>query len=160
MNCQNYYRDLLTDYAHGELDAAQDALVFEHLQSCADCRARWQAELDLTESIRYAYSEERELPMSTVAFVRQAMRSNPAPSWVETLRAALRPAFVAPAAAVVLIVVGVLRFGPFNQQPASLSSSYLVRQHIAQTLGAPSSERTWAAYLLTSENAKNDTSAP
>jgi hypothetical protein len=67
---------------------------------------------------------------------------------------------VARAAAVVLVVAGVLHFQATNKPVPELSSSYFVRQHIAQTLGSPSSERTWAAYLLTSENAKTDTSAP
>jgi anti-sigma factor RsiW len=159
MTCQDY-GPLLIDYTHGELDAAQDALVFEHLQSCAECRARWQAELDLTESVRHVYSEELELPMSVVAHVRQAMRGERAPTFLDRLSAALRPAIVAPAAAVVLIVAGVLHFQAANKPVPELSSSYFVRQHIAQTLGSPSSERTWAAYLLTSENAKTDTSAP
>ncbi len=160
MTCHDC-RPLIQDYAHGELDAAQDALVFEHITSCADCRAAWRAEVDLTESIRYAYSDELELPMSVVAGVRQAMRSERAPTFLDSVRAALRPAVVAPAAAAVLIVVGVLRFAPFHQPSPELSSSYFVRQHVAQTLGSPSSERTWAAYLLTSENAKSaDTSAP
>lgn len=159
MTCQDYGA-LLIDYTHGELDAAQDALVFEHLQSCVECRARWQAELDLTESVRYAYSEDLELPMSVVAHVRQAMRGERAPTFLDRLSAALRPAIVAPAAAVVLIVAGVLQFQHSNKPVPELSSSYFVRQHIAQTLGSPSSERTWAAYLLTSENAKTDTSAP
>ena len=160
MNCQDY-QQLLADYARGELDVVQDARVFEHLQTCAECRARWQAELDLTESIRYAYAEERDLPMSVVAAVRQSMRSQGAPSCLETFRAAMRPAIVAPAAAVVLIVAGVLRFVPLHQTSPDLSSSYFVRQHVAQTLGSPSSERTSAAYLLTSANAKSgDVSAP
>jgi anti-sigma factor RsiW len=159
MTCRDYGA-LLIDYTHGELDPAQDALVFEHLQSCAECRALWQAELDLTDSVRSAYSEDLELPMSVVAHVRQAMRSQRAPSFLDKLSAALRPAIVAPAAAVVLVVVGVLQFATPHKPSPELSSSYFVRQHIAQTLGSPSSERTWAAYLLTSENAKTDASAP
>lgn len=156
MTC-NDYRPLLTDYAHHELDAAQDALVYEHLQSCAQCRAASQAELDLTESIRYAYAEERDLPMSVVAGVRMAMRGQGVPSFVDRMRAALRPAVLAPAAAVVLIVAGALRYGPAMLHPTSsqLSSSYFVRQHVAQTLGSPSSDRSWSAYVLTSENAKS-----
>ena len=159
MTCQDY-EALLIDYTHGELDAAQDALVYEHLQTCAQCRARWQAELDLTESVRYAYSEERDLPMSVVASVRQAMRGERAPTFLDRLSAALRPAIVAPAAAVLLIVAGVVHFSSTLKPVPELSSSYFVRQHIAQTLGSPSSERAWAAYLLTSENTKTDTSAP
>ncbi len=161
MNCQDC-RELLTDYAHHELDEAQDALVYEHLQSCVECRAAWQAELDLTDSIRYAYSEEHELPMSVVAAVRQSLRGRSAPTFLDRVRAALRPAVLAPAAAVVLIVAGVLRFGPLLHPTSSeLSSSYFVRQHVAQTLGSPSSDRSWSAYVLTSENAQNtQTGAP
>jgi predicted anti-sigma-YlaC factor YlaD len=155
MTC-NDCRPLLTDYAHHELDDAQDALIFEHLQECAQCRAAAQAEMDLTDSIRYAYSEEYEMPQSIVANVRQAMRGY-SPSFLDRARAALRPAFIAPAAAVVLIVAGALRYGPGMLHPSSsqLSSSYFVRQHVAQTLGSPSSDRSWSAYVLTSENAKS-----
>ena len=159
MTCQDY-GDLLIDYMHGELDAAQDAQVYEHLQSCADCRARWQAELELTDSVRRAYSEPLEMPMSVVANVRQAMRAERAPSFLDRLSAALRPAIVAPAAAVLLIAAGVLHFSNAFKPVPELTSSYFVRQHIAQTLGSPASERAWAAYLLTSENTKNDAGAP
>lgn len=160
MTCQEC-RNLLLDYTHGELPAAQDALVFEHLQTCADCRAAQQAELDLTDSIRYQYSGDLELPMSVVASVRQAMRSGPAPTFLDTVRAALRPAIVAPAAAVLLIFAGLVGYNQFHQSSPALSSSYFVRQHVAQTLGSPSSDRSWSAYLLTSENAKTaEASAP
>jgi anti-sigma factor RsiW len=159
MTCRDY-EALLIDYAHGELDAALDAQVYEHLQSCADCRARWQAELDLTDSVRHVYSEQLDMPMSIVANVRQAMRAERAPSFLDRLSAALRPAIVAPAAAVLLIVAGVLHFSNMLRPVPELSSSYFVRQHIVQTLGSPASERAWAAYLLTSENTKNDTGAP
>ena len=151
----------MLDYTHGELTEAQDALVFEHLATCQECRAAQQAELDLTESIRYQYADELELPMAVVAGVRQAMRSAPAPTFLDTVRAALRPAIVAPAAAVLLITAGVIGYNQFHQPSPALSSSYFVRQHVAQTLGSPSSDRSWSAYLLTSENAKTaEASAP
>jgi len=153
MTCQEC-RNQLLDYTRHELDAAQDALIFEHLSTCADCRARQQAEVDLTDAIRAQYAEDRELPMAVIAGVRQAMRSRPAPTFVETVRAALRPAIVAPAAAAVLIIAGLVRFSQLHQASPALTSSYFVRQHVAQTLGSPSSDRSWSAYLLTSENAK------
>ncbi|MBV8172868.1 MAG: zf-HC2 domain-containing protein [Candidatus Eremiobacteraeota bacterium] len=155
MTCHDC-RPLLMDYAHHELDDAQDALVHEHLQTCTECRAALQAEVDLTDSIRYAYSEELEMPQSIVAGVRQAVRGY-SPSFSERVRTALRPALLAPAAAIALILAGALRYGPMLLTPPSsqLSSSYFVRQHVAQTLGSPSSDRSWAAYVLTSENAKS-----
>ncbi|HZV78681.1 MAG TPA: zf-HC2 domain-containing protein [Candidatus Binatus sp.] len=155
MTCHDC-RPLMMDYAHHELDAAQDALVFEHLQTCPECRAALQAEVDLTDSIRYAYSEELEMPQSIVAGVRQAVRGYSPPMW-DRVRSALRPAFLAPAAAIALILAGALRYGPMLLTPQSsqLSSSYFVRQHVAQTLGSPSSDRSWSAYVLTSENAKS-----
>ena len=55
MSC-NDYRDLLLDYEHGELDAASDAQVFEHLQLCPDCKAQWQEDLALTEGLRTAFA--------------------------------------------------------------------------------------------------------
>lgn len=160
MTCRDS-QNLIVDYAHGELEPAQDASMFEHLQSCVDCRAHWQAELALRDAIRQAYSEEREMPMSVVAGVRQAMHGQRAPSFLESVLTVLRPVYVAPVAAVLLIVGVALRYGALHQTPPELSSTYFVRQHIAQTLGSPSSERTWSAYLLTSENAKSaNSSAP
>jgi anti-sigma factor RsiW len=148
-------RQLLTDYTHGELDAAHDAAVFQHIQTCAECRAELAAETELTESIRAAFGEERELPMSVVAGVRQAMHRRAEPVWLDKVRAAFRPAILAPAAAVVLIAFGLVRYDQALHTAPALSSSYFVRQHVAQTIGSASNDRAWDAYLLTSANASD-----
>jgi len=152
MTC-NLCRELLTDYIHGELDPARDAAVHGHIQSCVDCRNEWQAEVELTESIRGAMGEERDLPMAVVVGVRHAMRGQTAPGMLEKLRAALRPAILGPAAAAVLLVIGIVRYDQVQHATSALSSSYFVRQHVAQTIGSPSNDRAWDAYLLTSANA-------
>ncbi len=152
MNC-NDCRQLLTDYAHGELDAARDAAVFDHIQTCAQCRLELQAETELSDQIRAAFGAERELPMAVVAGLRQSMRAQAAPGIMEKLRALLRPAILGPAAAAVLLVIGVVRYDQMQPAPSELSSSYFVRQHVAQTIGSSSNDRAWDAYLLTSANA-------
>jgi len=83
--------------------------------------------------------------------VRQAMHAPPAPSFVERLRAALRPAVAAPVAAAVLIAVG---YGYHRSHPVqpSMTGMDFVREHFAQTASLPSSDRAWSTYVLTSAN--------
>jgi anti-sigma factor RsiW len=148
---------LLQDYLHGELDAATDARVYAHLQGCAQCRAAEQVEAEISDALKAAYGDEHELPMSVVAGVRMAMRSTTAPTFLSRLQRVMRPAFVAPAAAAALLIVGIAHYGVGRPpHPSSLSPTQLVRAHVAQTLGSPTSDRAWATYLLTSANTVAD----
>jgi len=147
-------RELIIDYTHGELDAATDAGVFEHIQTCAVCKAEWQAETALTETLRTAYAEDREMPTAVLAVVRQTVRSERAPAWLGSMRAWLRPAVLAPVAAVVLLIAGVTRYGQQHtvQNIPQPSAESLVRQHLVQTMGSQAHDRAYSEYLLTTAN--------
>jgi len=151
-------RALLTDYAHHQLDARSDAAVFEHAQSCAECRAQLSVEAALTEAVRAAFGQELELPTSVVANVRQMMRAERAPSALERLTIMLRPTIVAPVAAAILVAV-VVGYNAAHPPAPALSADYYVRQHVAQTIGSPSSDPAWSVYLLTNANAQNQSDA-
>jgi len=157
MTCENY-RALIADYVHHQLDAADDAAVYEHVGNCPACRAELDAQIQLTESLREAFGQDREFPSSIAAQVRQFMHAVPSPSAWDRLRSALRPAIVAPAAAVIL-VAAILGYDASHRPAPALSSEYFVREHIAQTIGSPSSDAAWSAYLLTSANASSGSDA-
>lgn len=156
INCNDCLA-LLVDYERGELDAARDAAMFEHLQACPACHAQWQTDLAVVESLRTVLPEQ-EFPTAVVAGVRQAIHAQREPSFAERLRAVLRPAIALPVAAAILIVGGVLEVRHSAPQPA-LPGMFFVREHVAQTAGLPSSDRTWSTYLLTSVNAGESSDA-
>jgi anti-sigma factor RsiW len=145
-------RTLLVDYERGELDAARDAAMFAHLESCAECHAEWQGDLALVDSLRSALPE-REFPMSVLVGVRQAMHAEAPPSLATRLRLFFRPIVAAPIAAAVLIagIVGYQHSRTPQPQP-TLTGMDFVREHVAQTASLPSSDRSWSTYILTSAN--------
>jgi anti-sigma factor RsiW len=155
-NCADC-RLLLVDYERGELDAARDAAMHEHLQSCSACHTQWQADVALVDSLR-AWSAEREFPASILAGVRQAMYAERSPSIAERLRAVFRPAFAAPVAAAVLIAV-VFGYNHSRPAPPTMTGIDYVREHFAQTASLPSSDRAWSTYVLTSANASGNSDA-
>ena len=76
MTCHDC-RGLLTDYQHGELDAATDAALHDHLQTCPSCRAELDAESALTDmpgSDRRSKAERRR-PSRLSAMPYPAARS-------------------------------------------------------------------------------------
>lgn len=149
MTCPDY-RELLTDYQHGELDAARDAALFDHLQSCADCREELAAQNALTESLRAALSTDFEMPTAVLAGVRQAVRRERASGILDAVRALLRPAVLAPTAAAIIVAAGVASYVHSTSSAPQLSADYFVRQHIVHTMDSQSGDRAWNAYLLTS----------
>jgi anti-sigma factor RsiW len=159
MTCQNC-RELLTDYQRGELPAASDAAVFEHISTCPQCREELAAQSELTNSLRAAFSQERELPMSVVAGVRQAVRAERGAAFGNALRALLRPVVLAPTAVAIMLIAGVftVMHNGSNAAPA-ISVNYLVRQHVVHTMNSQSGDRAWNAYLLTSATSE-DANAP
>lgn len=156
-NC-NDCRLLLVDYERGELDAARDAAMHQHLQSCSECREAWEADMALVESLR-AWSAPREFPMSIVANVRQAMHAERPLTFMERLSAALRPAYAAPVAAALLGVVIYSGYHRMITPPPTLTGIDFVREHLAQTASLPSSDRAWSTYVLTSANAVSSSDA-
>ncbi|MDQ2818579.1 MAG: zf-HC2 domain-containing protein [Candidatus Eremiobacteraeota bacterium] len=156
MNCRDC-QAIIVDYSRGELDAALDAALYEHAQSCQPCRASIRAERELIDGVRAAFGDVRDLPMSVLVGVRQAIRGQAAPSLRERWAVLFRPAVFAPVAA--LVAVFGLSISHFNQAPTgapALSATYFVRQHVAKTLGSPASDRAWSAYLLTTANAEKE----
>ncbi len=151
-------RLLLVDYERGELDAARDAAMHQHLQACADCRRQYEEDLALVDSLR-AWAAPQGFPPSILAGVRQAMYEERAPSFIERLRAVLRPAVAAPMAAAVLIVVAYAGYHRANQPQPTMTGMDYVREHFAQTASLPSNDRTWATYVLTSANASSSSDA-
>lgn len=158
MTCQ-HCRELLTDYQHSELDAASDATVFEHISTCPQCREELAAQTALTDSLRAVFAEELELPMSVVAGVRQAVRKDRYGSWVNAVRALLRPVVLAPTAAAIVLVAGVMSYVHNGTGAPQVSADYLVRQHVVHTMNSQSGDRAWNAYLLTSATSE-DANAP
>ena len=156
-NC-NDCRLLLVDYERGELDAARDAAMHQHLQSCSACREQWEADMALVESLR-AWSAPREFPASILANVRQAMHAERPPTFMERLSAALRPAYAAPIAAALIAVVVYTGYHRYNSPPPTLTGMDFVREHFAQTASLPSSDRAWSTYVLTSANTVSSSDA-
>ncbi len=149
MTCQ-HCQELLTDYQHGELDAASDAAIYAHLESCAQCREELAAQSALSQVLRATFASELEMPTSVLAGVRQAVRRERAPGLIEALRALLRPVVLAPTAAAIVLAVGVVSYVHGTNSAPQLSADYFVQQHVAHTMDSQSGDRAWNAYLLTS----------
>ena len=147
-------RPLIVDYVHRQLDDVTDAGVFTHLHECAACMQAHREELALVEALRAAFTPERALPTSVLAGVRMAMHADEQPSLVMRLRAFLRPQLAVPLAVVLMIGgASVVRYDRTNNPPPQFSTNYYLREHVAQTMSSPSSDRAWSDYVLTSANA-------
>jgi anti-sigma factor RsiW len=154
MNC-SACQPLLVDYVHHELDTATDAAVFSHIKTCASCASQYQHEVQLGEALRRAFADELDMPTSVLAGVRLAVhgQSTESPSFAERLRALLRPRLAVPLAAVIAVLtIGVVRVGQNGQPQPNFSTGYYLREHVAQTMGSPVSDRAWSEYVLTSAN--------
>ncbi|HYK52181.1 MAG TPA: zf-HC2 domain-containing protein [Candidatus Eremiobacteraceae bacterium] len=156
-NC-NDCRLLLVDYERGELDAARDAAMHQHLQSCSECRELWEADMSLVDSLR-TWAAPREFPTSILANVRQAMYAEQPPTFMERLRAVLRPAYAAPVAAALVAVVIYSGYHRLNAPQPTLTGMDFIREHVAQTASLPSSDRAWSTYVLTSANTVSSSDA-
>ncbi len=147
-------RPLIVDYVHRQLDDVTDAGVYTHLHECAACMQAHREELALGEALRAAFAPERALPTSVIAGVRMAMHADEQPSFVARLRAFLRPQLAVPLAVVVMIGgASVVRYDHTSAPAPQLSTNYFLREHVAQTMSSPSSDRAWSDYVLTSANA-------
>ncbi|HXW52219.1 MAG TPA: zf-HC2 domain-containing protein [Candidatus Acidoferrales bacterium] len=149
MTC-NECRELLTDYQRGELPAAQDAAVFEHVSACSQCREELTAQTELTATLREAFASEFEMPTSILAGVRQSVRQERKAAFGNALRSWLRPVVLAPSAAAIVLIASIATYVHNGSAPPQVSAEYLVRQHVVHTLNSQSGDRAWNAYLLTS----------
>lgn len=145
----------LIDYLHGELAPDEDAALQLHLDSCAACRAHYQEEVDLSESLRYyARATERELPAGVRNSVWAAIESGEhAPSLVQRLAAWMRPAVALPVAAA-LVLAAFLGFNANAHHGTTIDASYYLDDHAAVTSAVPFNQgSTVPAALYTTENA-------
>lgn len=153
MKCQQC-QELLTDYQRGELVAADDAAVFDHISSCQTCRQEFDGQTELTAALRSAYASDLEMPPSLVANIRMAADADRRAAFGNVLRSWLRPVVLAPAAACIVLIAGVATYLHSGTTPPQVSADYLVRQHVVHTLDSQSGDRAWNAYLLTSSSAE------
>jgi anti-sigma factor RsiW len=148
-------QELLIDYLHGELAPGEDAALQLHLESCTACRARYQEEVELSESLRsYAHATERELPAGVRNAVWAAIESGErAPSLVARMSAWLRPAVALPIAAA-LVLAAFLGFNANAHHGTTIDATYYLDDHAAVTSAVPFNEgSTVPAALYTTENA-------
>ena len=152
-------RPLIVDYVHRQLDDVADAGVFTHIHECTECMRAYREELALSEALRAAFTPDRALPTSVIAGVRMAMHADERPSLITQLRAFLRPQLAVPLAVVLMIGgASVVRYDHTSNPPPQFSTNYFLREHVAQTMSSPSSDRAWSSYVLTSAN--QDAQAP
>ncbi|HTZ53696.1 MAG TPA: zf-HC2 domain-containing protein [Candidatus Acidoferrum sp.] len=148
--------DLLIDYLHGELAPGEDAALSLHLDSCTDCRARYEGEVELSESLRaYARLSERELPAGVRNAVWAAIEaSERRPAWLQRVAAWLHPAIAFPVAAA-LVLGAFLGFGvSAHHSGTMIDAAYYLDDHAAVTSAVPFNEgNTVPAALFTTENA-------
>lgn len=148
-------QELLTDYQRGELPAAQDAALFEHVSTCDACRLELDGQAELTTTLRAAFAEELEMPASLMASVRQVTRDERRSAFGNALRSWLRPMVLAPAAAGVVLIAGIATYMHNGSTPPQVQADYLVRQHVVHTLNSQTGDRAWNAYLLTSSTGED-----
>jgi len=151
--------DVIIDYIHGALAPGDDALAFAHLQSCETCRADYDAEATLTETLRAAAAaEEREMPSLVKAAVWQRIREAE-PSPLARVVAWLRPTIAVPAMAA--LIVGGWFASPYllGRQP-TIDATYYFEAHAAQSSEMPLGERSAGQMLEISMNASSEPTSP
>lgn len=148
--------ELFIDYLHGELAPGEDAALLLHLDGCTICRARYQDEVELSESLHaYARVSERELPAGVRNAIWVAIESGERePSWTQRVASWLHPAIAFPVAAA-LVLAAFFGFGPSaHQGTTTIDAAYYLDDHAAVTSAVPFSEgNTVPAALYTTENA-------
>lgn len=123
--------DLIIDYMHGELEPGQDAEVYEHMESCEECRKAYDAELAITDLLRaQAREEERELPSLVKAQIWSRVRSE-RPSFSSRVAQWLRPAVALPVAAALALAAyfGTSYLG--GPGVPSIEAGYYLQDHAA-----------------------------
>ena len=142
--------DQLTDFVHGELSPAGDALAHAHLAQCADCRAEYDAEIALGEALRSAArSDEREFPSVVKAVVWERIREMP-PSPAARLSAWFRPLLAVPVAAALIVGAWFASpYAPHGSHP-TVDAAYYLEAHAAQSDGSLLSEPANSTVLETS----------
>jgi hypothetical protein len=139
----------LTDYVHGALSPARDALAYAHVRECSECRAELELERSLSDLLRTgAAREELEFPSLIKAAVWQTIR-DAKPTPLSRLSAFLRPAIAVPVASV-LVLVAVLA-GPLTHGSSSLptiDATFYLDEHAAQQAPNPLADRSTIPQVL------------
>jgi len=140
----------LSDFVHGELSPANDALAHAHLADCGVCRAEYDAEIALGEALRAAAaSEELEFPSIVKAVVWERIREMP-PSPMARLSAWLRPLVAVPVAAALLVGVWFASpYAPHGAHP-TVDAAYYLEAHAAESGDSLLAEPAGATMLETS----------
>lgn len=143
MNNEHYELDTIVDYLHRELPPERDAAVLAHLGTCTACRALYDDQAELGESLRaYARMTERELPPGVVARIRDAVANErSAASWPERFAAFLRPVYALPVAAALVVAAYFGVVSPaIHPSVATIDAAYYLEDHAALTNTVPFSE--------------------
>ncbi len=143
MNHEHTTTEAIIDYLHRELSPEADAALLVHLESCEQCRAIYQEQARLSESLRtYARVTERELPQGVVARIWDAVETQQTqPSFAQRITALFRPVVAVPIAA--LLVVGAF-FGytaSHHTGPITvIDAAYYLRDHASLNSTMPFGE--------------------
>jgi predicted anti-sigma-YlaC factor YlaD len=133
----HYSSEILSDYLHRALSPAADSAVLTHLDVCGDCRRRFDDEAAIGDALRAAArADEREFPSMVKARVWDAVRRE-RPTLLDRLHSRWATALAVPVAAMVALAV---YFGtPILQSagPPTVSASYYLDEHNAQTTQSP-----------------------
>lgn len=114
MNCAEV-NSLSPLYLSGELDPSRSAALANHISTCPPCALQLQMHADLDNLLRQAILSEH---VSTAALDRRVHERISADTRPRTLRVVPRGAFIAVAAAVILILVVGLGYALFLSHPA------------------------------------------
>lgn len=147
----------LIDYLHGELAPADDALVLMHLERCDACRAEYQLQTRLGESLKaYGARSERELPGVVRAAVWQAIDAG-ANTGVERLRAWLRPAMGLGLAAAVAVALALGLPPRTHRSTPEIDAMYFLDDHAAMRASIPFNEGTSGQQWLAASDSSDVT---
>lgn len=138
---QHLTDEKLIDYLHEALSPQEDAAVYAHMETCPDCRKRYDAEVALSEMLRsHARRQEREMPPTLKAEIWNRIRASEV-SAENRLWNWFRPAFALPVAAAIALGVyfGVSHSG---SNPPLIEASYYLQDHAALNSTVPFNDRT------------------
>ncbi len=147
----------LVDYMHGELTPERDAAVHAHLVDCSSCSQMRDSEASLTDLLRaHANAEERDLPPSVIAGIRNAVARPMRPAW-SPLQLLLRPAVALGAAAAIaaIVYVGIPAWhaGPRSTR---IEAAYYLDNHTALTATTPFAQEPAMPVMLTSDSSAGE----
>jgi len=149
----------LIDYLHRELESDGDAVILAHLDTCAECRAQYDAQAQLSELLRaHAHATERDLPVSVVNGVWEKIEArSTAPSLWDRIVFAFRPAIAIPIAAV-LITGAYFGFARHGSAAANtvIDAAYYLEDHAALTSTMPFAEGTVVPSSLENDETASD----